>query len=395
MTSRAYSRLRTANRNELQKGKQMTIFIDIHALQTLPPSNINRDLQGAPKTATFGGVPRQRVSSQAWKHAIREQFKHQSGLDLAGVRTKRVVSAIAKEVIAQDPSWSQEDAEKAAVKILNAAKIKTSTPKAKDGQDLRAEETGYLVFLSKRQIQNIAGALVANPDVKVSKKDLTALFDTEHSYDIAMFGRMIAEAPEYNVDASVQVAHAIGVSATEPEFDFFTAVDDVVREAKETGAGMMDTIQMMSSTLYRYATVNVDALFKNLGSTEATENAIVAFLDAFMTSLPTGKLNTFANQTLPYAVVVSVRNDRPISWVNAFEDALTNEDHGFREVAAKRLASEAKGIDAMYDRKPIFTWVISQLGDNDPLGEIGEKTTRNQMLAGVRAQVAAALPKDN
>ncbi len=53
----------------------MPLYIDVHALHTVPPSNINRDDTGAPKTATFGGVVRQRVSSQAWKRAIRKDFE--------------------------------------------------------------------------------------------------------------------------------------------------------------------------------------------------------------------------------------------------------------------------------------------------------------------------------
>ena len=52
----------------------MSLTIDLHALQSLPPSLINRDDTGAPKSAVFGGVPRQRVSSQSWKRAIRRHF---------------------------------------------------------------------------------------------------------------------------------------------------------------------------------------------------------------------------------------------------------------------------------------------------------------------------------
>lgn len=43
------------------------LFLDIHVIQTVPPSNINRDDTGSPKTAQYGGVRRARVSSQAWK----------------------------------------------------------------------------------------------------------------------------------------------------------------------------------------------------------------------------------------------------------------------------------------------------------------------------------------
>ena len=48
------------------------LYIDIHAIQTLPPSNINRDDAGNPKNAIYGGVRRARVSSQSWKRAIRQ-----------------------------------------------------------------------------------------------------------------------------------------------------------------------------------------------------------------------------------------------------------------------------------------------------------------------------------
>lgn len=372
----------------------MTTYVDIHALQTLPPSNINRDQDGAPKTAIFGGVPRQRVSSQAWKHAIRKDFNNDLPENLRGIRTKRVTQKIAEAIIAADPQRTKEDAEAAAVKVLGAAKIKTSKPNTREGEEERAAEAGYLLFLSTRQIEKIAQAIVDSPDLKFSKKDLAALFDSDHSFDIAMFGRMIADAPEYNVDAAVQVAHAIGVSATEPDFDFFTAVDDIAHGEEETGAGMLGTVQMMSSTLYRYATVNVDALEENLGDPEAAVEATKAFLSSFISSLPTGKINTFANQTLPYAVVVAVRTDRPVSWVNAFEEPLANTDSGYRDAAAERLAKEATSIGAMCEKDAEATWVLTQLGPDTPLAQLGDVVNRKELMDSVSAAVATALSED-
>lgn len=49
-------------------------YLDLHVIQTVPPSCINRDDTGSPKMAIYGGVPRARVSSQAWKHAMRGMF---------------------------------------------------------------------------------------------------------------------------------------------------------------------------------------------------------------------------------------------------------------------------------------------------------------------------------
>ena len=51
------------------------LFLDMHIIQTLPPSNINRDDTGSPKTALYGGVRRARVSSQSWKAAMTNYFK--------------------------------------------------------------------------------------------------------------------------------------------------------------------------------------------------------------------------------------------------------------------------------------------------------------------------------
>ena len=55
------------------------LYVDFHILQTVPPSCINRDDTGSPKTAVYGGVLRARVSSQAWKHAMRAAFAETPG----------------------------------------------------------------------------------------------------------------------------------------------------------------------------------------------------------------------------------------------------------------------------------------------------------------------------
>ena len=58
------------------------LYVDFHILQTVPPSCINRDDTGSPKTAVYGGVLRARVSSQAWKHAMRAAFAENARLDV-------------------------------------------------------------------------------------------------------------------------------------------------------------------------------------------------------------------------------------------------------------------------------------------------------------------------
>lgn len=360
----------------------MSLFIDVHALHTLPPSNPNRDDTGAPKTAIFGSVPRQRVSSQAWKRAIRNDFREYLNPEDLGVRTKRVVEKTVEAIKQLDSSWDRDRAAVGVEAVLNAAKIKpqpVGSKEQEDGEESPLSQTTYLLFLSNHQIQRLARYVIENEGVKPSKRDAATLLDQEQSVDIALFGRMVADAPDYNVDAATQVAHAIGVSAAEPEFDYYTAVDDVVEDAEETGAGMIGTMQMMSSTLYRYATVNVEQLRENLASEEAAAKASVAFVKSFIRSMPTGKQNSYANRTMPEAVVVSLRKDRPISWVNAFEEAVPAQESR-RRAAAKKLAKEAQSIETAYSAPAQKTWVLALDDLKEALNGLGDTVDYETLL---------------
>ncbi|WP_018297203.1 type I-E CRISPR-associated protein Cas7/Cse4/CasC [Corynebacterium lubricantis] len=380
----------------------MSTVVDIHALQTLPPSLINRDDTGAPKTAIFGGVPRQRVSSQSWKRAIRRYVEENVSEDLIGERTKRTPELIAKKVNQINSDWDLPKAVEGVDALFKAAKIKLSVEAKKQeaDPDVATEEkeefnaypqTGYLLFLSPQQIQRAAEAIIEKDGEKFSKKEAEEILDTEHSLDIAMFGRMLADAPTYNVDASVQVAHAISVHETQPEFDYFTAVDDVVEDAEESGAGMIGTVQMMSSTLYRFATINVDGLKDNLGSAQNAHEAVGHFIRAFVESMPTGKQNTFANNTLPELVYVAVRDGRSVSLVNAFEEPVSGtSDQGRRRVAAQKLAEEERQVIDTYGFKPRKAFVLS-LGD---LGQEFEGIAESTKLDDLAAQVQAVLEEN-
>lgn len=377
----------------------MSHYLDIHALHTLPPSNINRDDTNAPKTATFGGVTRQRVSSQAWKKAIRDHLKcHMDKYDFS-VRTRRMIDEVVAEMTRIDSSWSlrKEDAEKLVQDTFDAVKIKLKDldrDKEREERGRTTKDVSFILLLSPREIHRIAKSLVQSDGKKLSKRDFEKLADADNAIDISLFGRMVAKAEAYNVDAAVQVAHALGVGASEPEFDYFTAVDDVVARAEETGAGMIGTIQMMSSTLYRYATVDLDRLEENLGSRNATIEATGAFVNAFISSMPTGKQNTFANRTLPEAVVVSLRDDRPVSWVNAFEIPVPAETAtGRREEAARKLAEEARNIDAMYDVQPAESWVMALPSLTQHLKGLGKNVNRTQLLEQLHSTLEKTLGK--
>ncbi|MEW6869400.1 type I-E CRISPR-associated protein Cas7/Cse4/CasC [Trueperella pyogenes] len=377
----------------------MTLVIDIHALQTVPPSLINRDDTGAPKSAIFGGVPRQRVSSQAWKRAIRRYFENEIGQEAVGLRSRNLPEVIVNRVMEISPEFGLEEAIEGVQNLFKApgAKqgIKLVEPKvSKDGEDSDNQSpyptTAALLFLSPHQIERAAQAIVDADGEKITKAEATDILDTKHSVDMAMFGRMLADAPAFNIDASVQVAHAIGVHESEPEFDYYTAVDDVLEDAEEIGAGMIGTTQMMSSTLYRFATINVEGLATNLGNVDMANEAAVLFIRAFIESMPTGKQNSFANNTLPELVYVAVRNTRSVSLVNAFEDPVGREDSTRRRAAAEALAQEARDIEDIYGMKPLAAYVLATGELGEPFSGLAENVTFQKLSEKVGEVLATA-----
>jgi len=376
----------------------MSTYIDVHIVQNIPPSCVNRDDTGSPKSAIYGGVKRLRVSSQAWKHVTRSFFDAHLDREDLGTRTKRVVGILAKEIGRQAEDL-ENDAQKLAEEVFNAAKIKLSEPRAKKSEEAskKAKESGYLLFLSNRQIAQLAEMAVesARSGEELDKKEVKKIFKSENSIDVALFGRMVADDADLNVDAACQVAHAISTHAAENEFDFFTAVDDDKSRAEEredAGAGMMGTIEFSSATMYRYATVNLDLLHENLGDAEATLRALSSFIEAFVKTMPTGKQNTFANRTLPSMVVVQVRDDQPVSLVGAFErPVLKSDTEGFVAKSVRKLVEHEKQLEEAFGVKPRHAFVVS-LEDYEGTESLGERVAFNVLTDRVRDVVESRLP---
>lgn len=371
-------------------------FVDVHILQSVPPSNINRDDTGSPKTAVYGGVRRARVSSQAWKRATRLDFNSRLDASELGVRTKRVVEIVAAEVAALDPSLA-ETANEVAEAVLATGGIKLAAPRK--SADATKEST-YLLFLSTRQVRKLADLGVAAAhagDLKaVDKKAVTAILKSDNSIDLALFGRMVADVSDLNVDAAAQVAHAISTHAVDTEFDYFTAVDDhkAADAEEDAGAGMIGTVEFSSSTLYRYATLDVAQLHENLGSAAATRTAVETFVESFVRSMPTGKQNTFANNTLPDAVVVSVRSDQPVSFVGAFEDAVVSAAGAGRVTESiSRLVTYATDVEAAYGTVAVATFTLGVGARAAALDTLAARVRLGDVVDGVGGIVAGRLPE--
>lgn len=339
------------------------LFLDVHALQTVPPSNINRDDTGSPKTAQYGGVTRTRVSSQSWKMAIRKYFLENGDNANVGVRSKNIPEYIAKEIRKIDENISEEDSIDMACKILESGGIKLSDKKMK-----------ALFFLGQKQAENLAKIAIEGSK---DKKEIQTILNKFPAIDMALFGRMVADDPSLNEDASCQVAHAISTHAIQNEFDFFTAVDDLAPE-NNAGAGMLGTVEYNSATLYRYANVAIHDLFVQLdGQKEEVINALKLFIEAFVKSMPTGKINTFANQTLPQVFIINLREDRPVSLVSAFENPVKQKD-GYLKQSAERMFDELKNVEKFVE-KPVFSLLVC-VNDIEAIDNVEIKGSLNELL---------------
>ena len=337
------------------------LYVDIHALQVVPPSCVNRDDTGSPKTAIYGGVTRARVSSQAWKKAMRDAFKEALKKEDVGIRTKRITDLLAKEIEALGGDKSV----KMAQDILAAAGVSVKENK----KNKEVLETGALFFISPAQIHKLAQLAV---DGIKDKKVVQAALNDEPTLDIALFGRMVADDPSLNTDASAQVAHSISTHKVNNEYDYFTAIDECSPD-DNAGARMLGTVEYNSSTLYRYATIAVHELKNRLG--DDTANAVREFVHAFITSMPTGKINTFANRTLPAAVMVTIRTDQPINLVGAFEKPVRSNDDGYLDASCKALVKHTKETYENWLDAPAVSFVIG-----NGLDELGDRVSLREML---------------
>ncbi len=376
----------------------MRTYIDIHVIQTLPPSNVNRDDTGSPKSAVYGGVRRARVSSQAWKRATRARYARDLDTSGLGYRTKQVAELIGTRMELLAPDMTVDERAKRAGAVLKALGLKLESKRGKrdaDGPDNPYESSTYLAFFSADQLDKLAELAVA--EEKPTKKQAQERADSSHGFSVSLFGRMVADDASLNVDAAVQVAHALSTHAVDTEADYYTAVDDVLAQDKEredSGAGMIGTIEFNSSTLYRYATINVDQLAENLGDGEAAARAAAAFVEGFIMSMPTGKQNTFANGTVPDGVVVMVRHDQPVNLVGAFEVPVRTSD-GLVRASCEALARHAGDVATAYGSSPAKTLVL-RVGDTasalDALGEPAGLAEITEAVAQTVRESTAAVP---
>ena len=323
------------------------MLIEIHTLKNYPATNLNRDDTGAPKTCIFGGTTRGRISSQCLKRSWRTSdiFRNALGEENLGYRTRKLPSIVVEELV-NNRGIDAEFAEIIKPSIATIAKKdeKASGEKKKDKDDFSL--TPQIVFYSKDDIdiicdmfEQILKECKSIEDVKkaVKGKDIKNKFKDVKTrpvtVDIALFGRMVTSDAFRNVDASVQVAHAISTNKVVLESDFYTAMDDLLsgESMKESGSGMMGDVDFNSSCYYSYVSLDTDELLANLSYCNEAEklmkNTVLALIEAIAFTNPSGKQNSFAGNILPSAIMIECKEKKiPVSYVNAYSEAIYSKN---------------------------------------------------------------------
>ena len=317
----------------------MNRFIQLHYLTVYPPSNPNRDDQGRPKSATFGGQPRLRISSQSIKRAARTSDVMQRALEgHMGARTQRIGEVIEQALI---DGGATTDAAREAAKQIADVFGKLDEDAGKKGH----VRTRQLAFVSPQE-QALATelakkAIAGEPLPSISDLKKQVLRKADGAADIAMFGRMLADDPDFNREAAVQVSHAITTHRALVEDDFYTAVDDLKTAAEDAGAGFLDDAGFGSGVYYLYACIDVVLLIENLeGDRDLASRAAGALAEALAISTPSGKRNSFAHQTRAGFIRAEAGAQQPRSLAGAFfkpieGDLMAQSTSALEDMAAK------------------------------------------------------------
>jgi CRISPR system Cascade subunit CasC len=337
---------------------EMARFIQIHALTVYAPSNLNRDDTGRPKTARFGGE-RLRISSQALKRAIRtsEAFKKRLNGHL-GERTARAGDWFRAELVKNGLEDNKATAIAKTLSVLIGTPDTTKPDPQVRNKELffmapeeRIAFTSLVLKISQdtalaNELAEVAGVVeeddAEEDDDEASKKktkkkglpkkriaELRAkvLVTVDTAADIAMFGRMVAAAPEFNREAAVQVAHAITTHKVEVEDDFYTAVDDLKKPSEDAGAGFIGELGFGAGVFYLYACIDRALLEKNLGGDKALANvAIGALIEGLATASPTGKQASFASRARASYLRIEKGDQQPRSLAAAFLKPVRGDD---------------------------------------------------------------------
>lgn len=329
------------------------MLLELHIIQSFSATNLNRDDLNNPKETWFGGVRRARISSQAFKRAVRtNQVFAETIKQRYSPRTQHLAKKLAEILKDTHPEDEVNDVTQFFVgkftpgdsgetsKVLVFIGWEEINQIAKKLQ----EKWGDLLTEARQPKKDAKGKELKTPVIDaITKQALQEIENQPVAPDIALFGRMLAGKSEFQREAASQFGHAISTHGVKVEMDFYTAMDD--EPDAKGGASMMGYIGYNSATYYRYALLDWNHLLKdkNLGGDVAMGKLTVeAFLRAMEAATLTGKKHNFDNNSRPAMMMAVIREENNPGWsmVNAFEQPVREKNgSGFVSPSVKALSN--------------------------------------------------------
>ena len=343
----------------------MTTFIQLHLLTAYAPSNLNRDDLGRPKTAKMGNTDRLRISSQSLKRAWRtSDCFYQLLSDHIGVRSRRFARDWVYNPMINN-GVSEKIATASAIKIASQfGKVKNEKASPTPLSNLEIEQLVHISSNEQQAIKQLVDVLISEKR-EPSDDEVKLLRKENSSIDIALFGRMLADSPAFNIEAACQVSHALGVSTVTIEDDFFTAVDDLNKNADSdadsdasSASGHLGERGFASALFYTYVCISRDLLLENLNGDEAlVEKTLKALTESAAKVAPTGMQNSFASRAYTSYLLIEKGNQQPRSLAVAYFNPIRSQD--MVNDAISRLEEQRDKFDKVYGQCADSRYVLN------------------------------------
>lgn len=359
-------------------------FLQIHTLTSYPASLLNRDDAGFSKRMRFGGAVRTRISSQCLKRHWRVYEGENSLRTIDAPESVR--SRVSFERFVVDPlkaeGVSEEVARAAARKIVGKVlgseqkekKAEKKTGKKKEEEAPQVEEqvaTAQVTVLGRPELEYLcalareairaAGGDAAKLDKAIDdrmknekelKKNIQALLpgSLEAGLGAALFGRMVTGDVLARTDAAIHVAHAMTVHEQMTESDYFSAIDDLIREDGEQGSGHINATELTSGLYYGYVVVDVNGLTENLGGNRAMAGDVVERLVHMIATVsPGAKKGSTAPYAYSHLVLAESGKSQPRTLQNAFLEPIRPAGNLIQS-AYGALQEHLSDMDGMYGK---------------------------------------------
>jgi CRISPR system Cascade subunit CasC len=396
----------------------MSTYITVHRVLSMPVSLPVRGADGLAKRAPYGGVERQRLSSQSIKAHLRGGATGMAKFAASIGEAKSVRSAlIGEKLIAprlEARGLTSEDAmawgraimalfQADESKNVSSAKAKEKKSKNEDNdietdaslptETTDADEKGtQILVLGQREIDALISLvmtmvearlttadmrpLIEKPSKRTAKgkkgeanegkplvaqsvQDALATFDAmpkQAGLDGAMFGRMTTGVALSRVDSAVHVGHALTVHGIQSAIDFWSAQD----EFQPIQAAHIHTRELTTGVYYMPVVINLDQLRTNLSTLGGNGiRAVVQWLiEAVSTVTPAAMLGSTAPYPDPGEVMVEVSSRQPVTMMAAFERPVPPT----LDAAVAALNAHARRVWAMVG-KPTFEFTLSSFID--------------------------------